>query len=59
TDSSDWLVLPYCRVKTDLNVGMSKEGKSLKGITVTASSDENKASDTFGLIMVTGDYQKN
>ncbi|MGL6024102.1 MAG: hypothetical protein ACRC0F_05745 [Cetobacterium sp.] len=52
----EWLVLPYCRVKSDMNIGLKKEGKALFALTVTGASDERATEKTFGKVITTGDY---
>lgn len=58
TEPADWLVLPYCRVKADTDIGLKKEGKALMALTVTGSSDERAEEKTFGLVLTTGDFTK-
>ncbi|MGL4998330.1 MAG: hypothetical protein ACRC5T_05120 [Cetobacterium sp.] len=58
TEPADWLVMPYCRVKSDTNIGLKKEGKALINLTVTGSSDERAEEKTFGLVITTGDFTK-
>ncbi|MGL6023322.1 MAG: hypothetical protein ACRC0F_01785 [Cetobacterium sp.] len=58
TEAKDWLVMPYCRVKSDTSIGLKKEGKALAALTVTGSSDERKTEKTFGMVITTGDFNK-
>ncbi|MGL5718332.1 MAG: hypothetical protein ACRCX2_35335 [Paraclostridium sp.] len=58
TEPKDWLVLPYCRVKSDMNIGLKKEGKALFALTVTGASDERATEKTYGLVVTTGDFTK-
>ncbi|MGL5051133.1 MAG: hypothetical protein ACRC6E_10985 [Fusobacteriaceae bacterium] len=58
TTPEDWMVMPFCRVKSDLNIGLKREGKALINLTVNASSDERTDNETFGLLLTTGNFTR-